>query len=239
MAFLVILVSQVPAQDRVFIYAAASLQDAIDDATDVYENMTGIRVTPVYASTSAVARQIVAGAPADAVILADEEWGYWLAGQINLPAAVIVARNRLVLLGHPDAPMLSAIDQLSQALGDSPLAMADVEAVPAGQYGKAALTALGLWEQLEGRVVQAADVRAALRFVASGDVPFGVGYASDAVAMPDLSVAFNFPTETHRAIFYPAYSLTPSGAGFVEFLASEDGQDVLTEWGFVRAEAAQ
>ena len=217
------------------VFAAASLRDALGDVEVAYEAANGGDVTLVFAASSAIARQVARGAPADVVLLADTQWSDWLVADGALEAAMPFAGNRLVLLSTEDAAI--DIEDLPKALGDGVLAMAQVDAVPAGRYGKSALEALGLWEDIAPQVVQAANVRAALRFVQRGEAPFGIGYASDLRALGDLTLAYEFAADTHAPIVYSGGSVTPQGAEFMTYLQSAPAQAVLADWGFPPLEA--
>ncbi|SLN49060.1 molybdate ABC transporter substrate-binding protein [Pseudooctadecabacter jejudonensis] len=217
--------------DDVTVFAAASLRDAVGEVTQVYEAETGGSLRPVFAASSAVARQVAQGAPADVVLLADAEWASWLAANAEVRAGRVFAGNALVLITSQNG-VLDDINTLPDAIGDGVLAMAEVTSVPAGRYGQAALQALGLWDALAPRAVQAANVRAALRFVERGEAAYGIGYASDLVALPKLTVAYAFDAGTHPAITYHALTLTPAGTAFVDVLMSENGQSALRTWGF-------
>lgn len=217
--------------EQITAFAASSLHDALGDIASAYEDQTGTKVTLVFAASSAVARQVAQGAPADVVFLADQDWAHWLVAQGTIERMVPVAGNQLVLIGRDIAP-LDDPDDIEALLGDGVLAMAQTDAVPAGRYGKAALVSLGLWDAFEPRIVQAPNVRAALRFVERGEAPLGIGYASDLVALPALSAVYSFAPDTHPQILYSAGVLTAQGADFMEFFQKDGGQKRLWHWGF-------
>jgi len=217
------------AADSVTVFAASSMHDALGAVAERYEAETQADVTLVFAASSTVARQAAQGAPADAVVLADVEWADWLVENSDVGDMVPVAGNDLVLIGR-DEVVLG--DGIVAALGDGLLAMAQIDAVPAGRYGKAALEHLELWDALSPRIIQAANVRAALRFVQIGEAPLAIGYASDTVAFADLTVVYEFAPDAHAPIVYSGGSFTPQGAEFVTFLQSDQGQEILANWGF-------
>lgn len=195
--------------EEVTIFAAASLQTALDRIAADHEAATGDQVTAVYGGSATLAKQIAAGAPVDLFISASSDWMDDLDGKGLLAkgSRVDLLGNRLVLIAPGTAaaaatPMSSDFD-LPGALGGGKLAMALVDSVPAGVYGKQALTALGLWEVAEPMVVQADNVRAALTLVARGEAALGITYASDAVAEPAVHVAATFPATSHDPITYP------------------------------------
>ena len=225
------------------VFAAASLGDAMADLASGWEAETGQTVTLVLAGSSTLARQIDAGAPADVFVSANGEWMDWLAeaGRVLPDSRVDIAANRLVLIAH-DPTVQSAGDvttdtDLPGMLGaDGRLAIALPEAVPAGIYAKAALMQLGLWEAVAHRLAPTDNVRAALALVASGAAPFGVVYASDAVAEPRVSVVARFPAETHPPILYPLADLanrdTAEESAFVDYLSGPDARAVFEAQGF-------
>lgn len=224
------------AQD-IKVFAASSLRDVIGEFADVYEAETGDSVVLVFAASSAIARQVAQGAPADVVALADRQWAEWLVDQGTVKQMEPFATTRLVLVGRDVDPVEP--EGILLALDDGMLAMAQVDAVPAGRYGKTALETLRLWDSVEGQVVQAANVRAALRFVERGEAALGIGYASDLVALPALSQVYEFPLESHAPVIYSMAAVTPNGDGFVAGLTAGSMTNILNKWGFSWLEAAQ
>ncbi|KAG1713635.1 Molybdate-binding protein ModA [Nymphon striatum] len=215
---------------EVTVFAASSLRDALGTVAAEYERETGVKVVMVFAASSAVARQVAQGAPADVVLLADEEWGAWLVDQGVVEQVEAFIGNRLVLIGKGIDPVSQA--DLATLLDGQLIAMAQTDAVPAGRYGQAALLSLGLWDRFEPHVVQAANVRAALRFVERGEVLFAIGYASDLVALPELSEIYSFAPDSHPMIVYSGADLTPQGENFMAYLQSVTAQNILGDWGF-------
>ena len=236
------LVAPVPAlAGDVLVFAAASLRGAMDQVAEAWQAETGHSVTLSYAGSSALARQILAGAPADIFVSAAPVWmdvidaqGLSVAG-----SRVDILGNTLVLIAHgavATVPLDADFDLLAR-LGDGRLAMALVDAVPAGQYGKAALQTLGLWEAVAPQVAQADNVRAALALVAVGEAPLGIVYASDAAAEPRVSVLGIFAPGSHDVITYPAALLSeaddPAAAAFLQALQQPDAQAIFAAQGFV------
>ncbi|MDA9208491.1 molybdate ABC transporter substrate-binding protein [Octadecabacter sp.] len=217
--------------EGVTVFVAASLREATEALSAQYHAQSGDQPVLVFASTSAVARQVSQGAPADVALLADQEWADWLVRQGGVSEIAPFAGNRLVLVSG-GSQNLERISDLTDALGSGVLAMAQPDAVPAGRYGKAALVHSGLWEDLSPQIVQAANVRAALRFVERGEAPFGIGYASDLVALPGLHEVYSFAPDSHPPIVYVAAQATPEGADFMTFLQSDTAQEILQTWGF-------
>lgn len=191
--------------EEVVVFAAASLKTALDGVAAGFMAETGHRVTISYGGSNALAQQIIAGAPADIYLSAAVNWmdAVEQAGLVADASRADLWGNSLVLVAKDVGPVdLGSVD-LAALLGDGKLSMAMVDAVPAGQYGKAALQALGLWDAVAPQVAQAENVRAALALVALGEAPYGVVYASDAVAEPGVTVVARFPADSHPPIVYP------------------------------------
>ncbi|WP_170784725.1 molybdate ABC transporter substrate-binding protein [Ruegeria lacuscaerulensis] len=240
-AFCVLMLTPMRAgADGVLVFAAASLKNALDEIAIQYEDATGQEVTVSYAASSVLARQIQQGAPADLFISANAEWMDVLQeGSLIAPGSrVDLLGNRLVLIGGPTVPGLNGFaveTDLLAALEDGYLAMALVDAVPAGIYGKAALTNLGLWDDVQGKVAQTDNVRAALALVAAGAVPLGVVYRSDATVEDRARVMATFPDDLHPPIIYPAALTAIAGSKakvFLDHLQSPTAQAVFERQGF-------
>jgi molybdate transport system substrate-binding protein len=219
------------AEERITVFAAASLKTALDAVAEEWRAATGHEARLAYAGSSALARQIQSGAPADVFVSANEAWMDALAadGLIDPDSRVALLGNALVLVAHdPEAApvALRPGTDLPARLGEGRLAMALVEAVPAGIYGKAALETLGLWEAVAPSVAQADNVRAALALVATGAAPYGIVYATDAVAEDRVRVVGRFPPGTHPPIVYPAaVTARAEGAAPAAFLAFLQGPE--------------
>ncbi|WP_425051244.1 molybdate ABC transporter substrate-binding protein [Psychromarinibacter sp. S121] len=240
--FLSALAAPVPAlADSVLVFAAASLRDALTEIAGDYEAEAGHEVVISFAGSSALARQIQNGAPADLFLSANLAWMDALEdeGLIDAGSRRDLLGNSLVLIasGAGAAPIeLSPDTDLPALLDGGRLAMALVEAVPAGIYGKAALTSLGLWDSVADSVVQTDNVRAALALVALGEAPLGVVYATDAAAEPNVSAVATFPPDSHPAIVYPAGAVAdsdnPLNGPFLDYLASPPAAEVFARMGF-------
>ena len=225
----------------VTVFAAASLTTALDRVAAAWTAQTGQTATLSYAGSSALARQIQKGAPADIFISASTDWIEALAasGDLRPGTRRDILGNRLVLIAHgPDAPpvTLDATLDLPALLQGGRLAMALVDAVPAGVYGKAALTHLGLWDAVAPQVAQADNVRAALAFVARAEAPLGIVYATDAAAEDRVTVIGTCPADSHAPITYPAaitaQSDSPQAHAFLGFLASDSARPIWQAHGF-------
>lgn len=229
------------AADKVIIFAAASLKTALDAVAAAYKAEKGTEIAISYAGSSALAKQIEAGAPADLFISADLDWMDHVqkANLIKADTRKNLLGNTLVLVAPKDSTATIEIKQgfdLSGAVGDGKLAMADVKAVPAGKYGKASLEKLGAWAAVESKVAQAENVRAALALVASGEAPFGVVYQTDAAAEPGVKVVATFPEDSHPPIIYPiaqiAASTNPAAADFLHYVESPAAAAVFEQQRF-------
>ena len=227
------------AADRpLLVFAAASLKNALDEVAKQWQRANGKPVIISYAATSALARQIEQGAPADLFISADLDWMDYLETRdlIKSGTRVNLLGNRLVLVAPRDvSPRIVGLD-IPAALGDGKLAMATIDAVPAGKYGKAALESLGMWSAVKDHVVQSDNVRAALILVARGEARLGIVYQTDAEADPNLRIVGLFPADSHPPIIYPAALVASSkhgdGRRLLDYLASAAAKPLFEKQGF-------
>jgi molybdate transport system substrate-binding protein len=224
------------------VFAAASLKGALDEIGATFAATTSIRIVPVYAASSALAKQIEEGAPADVFISADEAWMDDLEGKglIAKGTRKDLLGNTLVLIAPRGAAKpfeLQAGADLAAALGNGRLAVADVTSVPAGKYAKAALERLAMWNGVSGRLAMAANVRAALTLVAKGEAPLGIVYGSDAKAEPAVAIVAEFPADSHPPIIYPAArtanSTSPDAQRFLDFLSDQVSHEIFLKHGFL------
>ena len=223
------------------VYAAASLTEALQELGDRFSKATGIPVKFSFAASSTLARQIEAGSAADVFLSADQEWMDYLDRRAILQHASRrnVLGNRLVLVAPADSKIELKIGPnfpLRQALGQGRLATGDPDMVPVGRYARSALLSLGVWNDVVDRLVRAESVRSALIYVARGEVPLGIVYATDARIDPKVRIVDFFPPMSHPPIVYPV-ALTrvasTEAARFVEYLRGPDGVDVFEKFGFV------
>ena len=220
------------------VLAAASMQQALEEAADDWAATGHARPLLSFASSAVVARQAAEGAPADLVVTADEQWMDWMEQQrlLRPDTRRNIAGNTLVLVA-PGTPGEGRSDALAALDGFSGhLAIAEPDTVPAGRYAMAALTRMGLAEQLADRLVPAENVRAALALVERGEVELGIVYATDALASDKVAVLARFDPELHAPIRYPlavlAGSTHPEAGEFAAYLASPAGQAILVRHGF-------
>ncbi len=225
----------------VVVFAAASLKSALDQVARDWEASTGNRVQISYAGSGKLAKQILDGAPADIFLSAAPEWmdAVEADGMILPQTRRDLLGNRLVLVGHGRGLAAVEIDRnldLAALLGGEHLAMAFVDSVPAGQYGKAALEYLGQWAAVAPLVAQSDNVRAALALVDRGEAPLGIVYATDVRAATEVTVIGTFPAESHPPIRYPvallAGSADPEDAAFLLALSSPEAAAVFRAEGF-------
>ena len=222
--------------ETVTVFAAASLKTALDEVAPQFEAATGHRMVVSFAGSSALARQIQQGAPADIFLSANPDWMDVLEqdGLIAPGTRRALLGNRLVLIAPvDDAPVAEPFTAITAG---ARLSMAMVDAVPAGIYGKSALTALGLWEALAPHVVQTDNVRTALALVALGEAPFGIVYATDARAEPRVRVVQTFDDSLHPPIRYPAALVagrdSAAAHALMTFLQSSEANAIFTAQGF-------
>ena len=226
----------------VLVFAAASLKNALDDVIAGYSSATGTKVTASYAASSALAKQIELGAPAQLFVSADLDWMDYLAQRQLIIDGTRrnLLGNSLVLVAGKDSPQGEvAIGQgfdLAALLGDGRLAVGEVKSVPAGRYAKAALDHLGAWGGVEGKLAQAENVRAALALVARGEAPLGIVYKTDAFSDPTVRIIGTFPADSHPPIIYPA-AVTTEGANdramdFLSYMAGPAAKATFEKHGF-------
>lgn len=234
-----LLLTPMPAlAEDVSVFAAASLKNALDEVAARFTQDTGDSVTISYAGSNALAKQIIEGAPADLFISANAEWMDEVEKAGLVRARDDILGNRLVLIAHGDAaPVTIGRDtDLAALLDGGKLAMALVDSVPAGQYGKAALERLGLWDRVAPDVAQSDNVRAALALVATGEAPLGIVYATDAAASDDVAVIGEFPADSHPSITYPVALLNGAAddadRAFYDALSGQAAAAIFARHGF-------
>jgi molybdate transport system substrate-binding protein len=220
------------------VFAAASLKDALEEVTQNFENEFGHRVSLSLAGSSVMARQIQLGAPVDVFISANANWMDFLQKEdlVDPSTRFDLLGNQLVLIAHgAKAPKIDLLD-LPVALGNDHLAMAQINAVPAGMYGKAAFQHLKIWETLKTRVAQSDNVRSALVLVSLGEAPYGVVYATDANADKNVNIVARFPTDSYPQITYPVAAVAgqnnPVIPIYLAYLRTPQARKVFEHFGF-------
>lgn len=231
--------------EEITVFAASSLKTALDQIASDWQAETGNTLVISYEGSAKLAKQIQEGAPADLFISASKKWMDTLAEEkliVETSRKDILGNTLVLIAAGADATPIE-IDQgfdLKSLLGDGKLSMATVDSVPAGQYGKEALEHLGIWTSVEANVAQSDNVRAALALVATGEAPYGIVYASDAIADDDsgnkVTVVATFPADSHKPIVYPAAVLAastkPEAQAFLDALSTDAAAAVFTAQGF-------
>ena len=241
LAFMAIVVSSTALAANAIVFAAASLKESMDEQAHHFEAATGNTVVVSYAATSALAKQIEAGAPADVFISADVDWMDYLQqrGLVTPQTRVDVLHNALVLVAPVTSHAVLKVTEgfaLATALGDGRLAIANPDSVPAGKYAKAALESLGVWASVESRIARTENVRAALALVSRGEAPFGIVYRTDALADKRVRIVDTLPPTTHPPIVYPAAIVATSKSNaarsLLEYLRSDGARSIWQRFGF-------
>jgi molybdate transport system substrate-binding protein len=224
------------------VYAASSLTKAVDEIAPIFAAASGVHVRASYAATSTLARQIESGAEADVFISADERWMDYLVGRSRIVTAtrITILGNRLVLIVPADGPVSVALTpgfDLAGLLGRGRLATGDPAHVPVGRYARQALTALGVWDAAQPKLVPAESERAALALVERGEVPAGIVYENDALGSTRVRIAGVFPAASHDPITYAAAIVEgrdrPLARQFLAFLTSPAAGAVFVRNHFV------
>lgn len=229
--------NQAAARQPVLVFAAASARDAMEDAIAAFD---GEPVKGVYAASSALARQIMDGAPASIFLSANRAWTDQLETSGLLVERHDFLRNQLVLVAPENTAAgvsISNAADISPALGDGRLAMGDIKSVPVGVYGRQALIKLGVWDGLQNRIAQASNARTALLLVERGEAPLGIVYATDARASSQVRPVWPIPREAHDPIVYPlalvrGAATSPDAVAFLRFLTSPQGRAIFVRHGF-------
>jgi len=232
----------VAAQDKdVLIFAAASLKNALDEIAAQWQRETGKKTKISYAASNTLIKQIEQGAPAEMFISADLDWMNY--GQeknlIKPDTRSNLLGNRLVLVAPKDSTATVNLQpglDIAALLKGGRLAMGNVDAVPAGKYGKAALEKLGAWDGVKDKIAQTDNVRAALLLVSRGEAPFGIVYQTDAAADPAVKIIGTFPENTHPPIIYPIAltkeSTNADAQAFLNYLKSPAARAKFERQGF-------
>jgi len=224
------------------VFAAASLKNALDDTNVAFTKATGVKVTTSYAASSALAKQIEQGAPADVFISADLQWMDYLGERklIKSDTRINLLGNKLVLIAPADSKIANvAIAQgfdIAKLADSGRIAVADVNAVPAGRYAKAALEKLGSWAAAEPKLAQAENVRATLAFVARDETPIGIVYETDAKVEPKVKIIGAFPDGSYPPVTYPvaatATETKQSVRQYLLFLRTPAAKAIFEKYGF-------
>ena len=230
------------AQDKsLTVFAAASMKNALDEADAAYTAKSGVKISVSYAASSALAKQIEQGAPADIFISADTAWmDYSIKNKsINESTRVDLLGNAIVLIAPKDSKIenvsIGPGFDLAKLAGDGRITTGDVKAVPVGKYAKAALEKLGSWQAAEPKFAMAENVRAALALVARGEAALGIVYSTDAKVEPGVKIVGTFPADSHPPIVYPVAATANAkadAADYLAFLRSAQAKAVFEKYGF-------
>jgi molybdate transport system substrate-binding protein len=244
LALVLSLLAALPAQARdktIIVFAAASMKNALDDIDAAFARATGVQTKASLAASSALAKQIEQGAPADVFASADLDWMDYLDKKnlIRKDTRVNLLGNKLVLIAPKDSRLDHIkIEQgfdIARLAGDGRIAVADMRAVPAGKYAKAALEKVGSWAAAEKKLASAENVRAALALVGRGEAPLGIVYETDARIEKNVKIVGRFPDDSYPAITYPV-ALTanakPEAARYLEYLRSNTAKTIFETYGF-------
>lgn len=229
------------ADDAVSVFAAASTTRAITEIADAFKAKGLGEVKPTFTNAAALAKQIEQGAPAAIFISADEKWMDYVAerGLIDLTTRVNLLSNRLALLAPTSSTVQAKIEPgfpLAKLLGDGRLAMGNPDFVPLGVYAKGALEKLGVWKDVQGRLIPTTTVMETVNFIERGEAPLGIGFASDVAASAKVKTVALFPEDSHAPIAYPVAMIkgkaTPGAKAFYDFLRSDEAAGIFTKYGF-------
>jgi molybdate transport system substrate-binding protein len=228
-------------EQQLTIFAAASLKNALDDVNASFSKATGFKLTASYAASSALAKQIEQGAPADIFISADLRWMDYVGERklIKPDTRFNLLGNKLVLIAPADSKIADVtIAQgfdIATLAGAGRIAVADVSAVPAGRYAKAALEKLGAWAAAKPKLAQAENVRATLAFVARDETPIGIVYETDAKVEPKVKVIGAFPDDSYPPVTYPVAETATakrSASQYLHFLRTPAAKAIFEKYGF-------
>jgi molybdate transport system substrate-binding protein len=230
------------AQDKsLTVFAAASLKNALDDINAAYTAKTGVKIAASYAASSALAKQIEQGAPADVFASADTDWMDYATGKKSIKdgTRVDLLGNKLVLIAPKDSEISTVLIgpgfDLAKLAGDGKIATGDVASVPVGKYAKAALEKLGSWKAAEPKFAMAENVRAALTLVARKEAVLGIVYETDAKVEPGVKVVASFPQDSYPPVIYPfAVTVTgkPEAADYLAYVRSSASKNIFEKYGF-------
>jgi molybdate transport system substrate-binding protein len=222
-------------------FAAASMKNALDEVNNAFAAKSGNMVTASYAASSALAKQLEQGAPADVFISADTAWmDYAIKNKSVNPATRIDLLGNSIVLIAPKNSKIDHVDikqgfDLAKLVGDGRIVTGDVKAVPVGKYAKAALEKLGVWQSVEPKMAMAENVRAALALVSRGEAALGIVYSTDAKVDPGVKIVGTFPADSHPPIIYPVAATATAKDGtadYLAFLKSSAAKATFEKYGF-------
>ena len=228
--------------DKLLVFAATSLTDAMTEAVTEFESASGAKVEVSFGPSRALAQQIARGANPELYFAAGQPPMDILLeeGHVKADDVVRLLSNKIVLITGQDAPSVESIDMLADS-GLERVVMPDPEIAPAGNYTKTALVNLGLWERMLPSIVFANDVRATLSYVQTGNADGGFLYRTDAATADDVVVLDIVPTDSYPDVVYPAAVLqgADNAAGaqaMLGFLQSDSAKEIFRKHGFTPLE---
>ena len=227
------------ADQKITVFAAASLTNALSEISSEYAKEKSPKIQNSFSASSALAKQIENGAPADIFISADSKWMDYLQDKkrINIQSRTNLLSNRLVLIaprGHGFKAQIDKSSSLANAFTGK-LCTGETQSVPVGIYAKQSLTTLGWWDEIKSRVVGTQDVRAALNFVGRGECAAGIVYETDAKLSDKVEIVAIFPDDSHEPIVYPlalVEGAQPDAKSYVDYLASDKAKSIFIKFGF-------
>lgn len=232
--------SKARADAPIYIYAAASTRNAVDKTIKQFPRDEKTRISAVYGATSALARQILDGAPAALFLSANKGWMDIIIKAELVAKHKSIFSNRLVVISPKNnsrqIKIVSAQDIVT-TIGNGRLSVAETSAVPAGIYSRQAMKSLKIWGVMNNKLAQSANVRAALALVERGETPLGFVYQTDAKASPYVNLEWEIPENTHEKIRYPLALIKTSGIHsetkrLFNFFSSPEGRKIFSEFGF-------
>lgn len=229
--------------EDITIFAAASLQNAVDEVNEVFiKQHPDVTILPAYDSSSNLARQINEGAPAQIFISANQNWMDYLQDnkKIDLESRANIVKNELALITNADNPAFEVTYESKEfwkeLLKDTRLAVGDPDHVPVGMYAKASFEKLGVWDVVSPKVAAAQNVRAALLLVERNEANVGIVYSSDASISEKVQTVSTFPADLHDPIEYPIAMIGEQNSDMVKtyyaFLLSDDAKAIFKKYGF-------
>jgi molybdate transport system substrate-binding protein len=238
----IVRVSPVPNPDNtISVFAAASMENALDDINGAFTKSTGVKVNVDYGTTSVLIKQVAHGPAPDVFVSADLDAMDFGSRKklIKDDTRVNLLGNQLVLIASKYSNVDSVVigPNFAELVGNARIVIGDVERVSAGRYAKAALEKLGAWQAVAPKLVMMANdnVRPALARVARGEVPFGIVYATAAKLSPNVKVIGTFPADSHPAIVYPVAATVaakPEAGGYLAYLRSTAAKETFESYGF-------
>lgn len=236
------LAGQATAAEKITVFAAASLTNALQEIADQYQQGKEVKIVSSFASSSTLARQLEQGAPADLFISADQQWMDYAAQKKTIDEAsrFTLLGNELVLVAptesKPQQVTLSESTDWKSLLKGQRLSVGDPDHVPAGIYAKEALQKLGAWDALSSQLAPGNSVRVALALVERNEAPYGIVYGSDAIASKKVTVVGTFPEKSHKPVEYPMAMVKDHNSAtvtaFYNYLKGPEAAAVFKRYGF-------